>query len=188
MERSPEIEGVLRRFLRCFTAGDDQSVRAMSSTMSGRRAIGTDPREWSTGAAWETMIAEVHELAAAGGVKVQFLDSDGYEDGSVGWGAANSVATMPEGVRVPLRLTGVFHLEDGHWKAVQVHFSVGVTNEERLGLEFSAPLQAILNEVQTDRPDLEGSSAPDGTVTLLFTAWKAQPSLPSTSVMRIGRS
>jgi class 3 adenylate cyclase len=36
-------------------------------------------------------------------------------------------------------------------------------------LELTTPLQAIINEVQTDRPDLGGSSAPDGTVTMLFT-------------------
>ncbi len=169
MERSPEIEGVLRRFMRCFATGDEGAVRALSSTSSGRRAIGTDPREWSTGEGWEDMIVQVHEIAAAGGLRVQYLDSDGYEEGSVGWGAANSVTTVPDGFRVPLRLTGVFHLEEGHWRAVQVHFSIGVTNEETLALELSTPLQAILNEVQTDRPDLEGSSAPDGTVTLLFT-------------------
>lgn len=149
--------------------GDELGLRALSSTKPGRRAIGTDPREWSTGEGWETMIAQVSELAAVGGVKVEFLDTDGYEQGSVGWGAANCLATYPEDLSVPLRLTGVFRLEDGHWQAVQVHFSVGVTNEERLGLELSTPLQAIVNEVRTDRPDLEESSAPDGTVTLLFT-------------------
>jgi class 3 adenylate cyclase len=114
------------------------------------------------------MIAQLPELAAAGGLRVEFLDTDGYEEGSVGWGAANCLATFPDSV-VPLRLTGVFHLENGYWHAVQVHFSVGVTNEERLGIELTTPLQAIVTEVQTDRPDLEGSTAPDGTVTMLFT-------------------
>jgi class 3 adenylate cyclase len=141
----------------------------MSSLELGRRAIGSDPREWSVGEGWESMIAQLPELAAVGGTGVEFLDSDGYEEGSVGWGAANCLVTFPDGVVAPFRLTGVFHLENGYWHAVQVHFSVGVTNEERLGLELTTPLQAIVTEVQTDRPDLGGWSAPDGTVTMLFT-------------------
>lgn len=169
MERSPEIEGVLRRFMRCFAAGDEPGLRALSSTESGRRAIGTDPREWSTGEGWETMLAQLPELAAAGGLDVKFLDCDGFEEGSVGWGAANCVATVPDGRQHPLRLTGVFRLERGHWYAVQIHFSVGVTNEEKLGLQLTTPFEAIAAAVRSDRPDLEGSAAPDGTVTLLFT-------------------
>jgi len=115
------------------------------------------------------MIAQLSEVAAAGGFGLQFLDSDGYEEGSVGWGAVNCLASMPDGHDVPLRLTGVFHLEGGHWLAVQVHFSVGATNEEALGLELSTPLEAIVAAVQSDRPDLQASTAMDGTVTLLFT-------------------
>lgn len=114
------------------------------------------------------MIAQLPELAAAD-MRVEFLDSDGYEEGSVGWGATNCLATFPDGVVAPFRLTAVFHLENGYWHAVQVHFSIGLTNEERLGLELTTPLQAIVTEVQTDRPDLRESTAPDGTVTMLFT-------------------
>jgi class 3 adenylate cyclase len=169
MQSSPEVESVLRRFMRRFSEGDEQSIRGMSSLEPGRRAIGTDPREWSTGEDWDTMIAQLPELAAVGGIGVDFLDVDGYEEGSVGWGAANCIATFPDGVVVPLRLTGVFRLEIGNWHAVQVHFSVGVTNEERLGIELTTPLQAIVTEVQTDRPDLGRSTGPDGTVTMLFT-------------------
>ena len=115
------------------------------------------------------MIAQLPEIAAAGGLRVEFLDSDGYEEGSVGWGAANCSVTFPDSVLAPFRLTAVFHQENGYWHAVQVHFSVGVTNEERLGLELTTPLQSIVTEVQTDRPDLVGAIAPDGTVTMLFT-------------------
>jgi class 3 adenylate cyclase len=177
VERSPELEGVLRRFLRSFARGDDAIVRALSSTEPGRRAIGTDPREWSSGEGWEAMVEQLAEIARAGGFELRLLDSDGYEEGSVGWGAVNSVATMPDGHDVPLRLTGVFHLEGGHWLAVQVHFSLGAANEEALGLELSTPLDAIVAAVQSDRPDLKASTAPDGTVTLLFTDIEASTEL-----------
>src|SRR2546423_13365305 len=135
----------------------------------GRRAIGTDPREWSSGEGWESMLAQVPEVAAAGGMKVEFLDTDGFEEGSVGWNAANCLATMPGGGRIPLRVTGVFDLTDGYWHAVQIHFSVGVSNEERLGIELTTPLEQIVADVRSDRPNLTTSAARDGTVTVLFT-------------------
>jgi hypothetical protein len=140
VERSPEIEGLLRRFLQSFACGDAAAVRALSSADPGRRAIGTDPREWSSGEGWDTMIAQLGELGAAGGMELEFLETDGYEEGSVGWGAANCLAILPGGGdQFPLRITGVFHLDDGHWHAVQVHFSVGISNEEHLGVELITP-------------------------------------------------
>jgi hypothetical protein len=105
------------------------------------------------------MLGQSHEIAAAGGFGLQFLDSDGYEEGSVGWGAVNCLATMPHGHDVPMRLTGVFHLEGGHWVAVQVHFSLGAANEDALGLELSTPLEAIVAAVQLDRRDTTQSAA-----------------------------
>jgi class 3 adenylate cyclase len=170
VERSPEITGVLQRFLRSFAAGDEAAVRALASPEDGRRAIGTDPREWSSGPAWETMFAQLGELGAAGGMKLDFVEVDGYEEGSVGWGAANCLVALPGSTNpLPFRVTAVFHLRDGHWYAVQLHFSVGVSNEERLGLELTTPLDQIVAEVQSDRPNLTASAAPDGTVTVLFT-------------------
>jgi class 3 adenylate cyclase len=178
VERSPEIEGVLKRFLRCFASGDEAAVRALSSDEPGRRAIGTDPREWSSGEEWEAMLAQLPEIAAAGGMKVEFLETDGYEEGLIGWGAANCLAALPGGGSpLPLRITGVFRLNDGHWRAVQVHFSVGVSNEERLGMELSTPLDRIAVDVQSDRPNLRSSAAPDGTVTVLFTDIEASTEL-----------
>lgn len=44
---------------------------------------------------------------------------------------------MPDGSSVPMRLTGVFHNEDGGWKAVQLHLLVGVGNEDALGRELN---------------------------------------------------
>jgi len=179
MEQSPEIEGVLRRFLRCFAQSDVEGLRALSSNEPGRRAIGTDPREWSSGPGWETMFAQLPEMAAAGGMQVHFLDSDGFEEGNVGWGAANCIARFGKS-EWPLRLTGVFRLEQGHWQLVQVHFSVGVTNEDAYGVELSTPLEAVAAAVQAERPNLGSTAAPDGTVTLLFTDIEASTELAET--------
>jgi len=41
-----------------------------------------------------------------------------------------------DGRRVPVRLTAVLHQEDGDWKAVQSHASIGVPNEQMLDPMF----------------------------------------------------
>jgi hypothetical protein len=43
-----------------------------------------------------------------------------------------------EGRRVPVRLTAVLHQEEGDWKAVQIHASIGVPNEQMLDPMFQA--------------------------------------------------
>ena len=168
MERSPEIEGVLRRFLRSFAGSDEDALRALSSAQPGRRAIGTDPREWVSDAAWELMYVQLPELAAVGGLQMELLESEGYEEGGVGWGAANFRWGLAGQPAVPARLTGVFRLEDGPWRAVQVHFSLGVLNEE-VGMALTVGIDAVAEAVQAERPGLGSAVAPDGTVTLLFT-------------------
>ena len=40
------------------------------------------------------------------------------------------------GKRVPIRLTAVLHQEDGAWKALQSHASIGVPNDKMLDPMF----------------------------------------------------
>jgi hypothetical protein len=69
-----------------------------------------------------------------------------------------------------LRATYVLHLERDEWKIVQVHWSRSDTvNVDLLGIELPVSLQQLENTVQLERPDLSGSAAADGTVTLVFT-------------------
>lgn len=51
---------------------------------------------------------------------------------------------------------------------MQVHFSLGVLNED-VGLELTVGIEAVADAVQAERPGLGSAVAPDGTVTLLFT-------------------
>ena len=37
---------------------------------------------------------------------------------------------------VPMRLTAVFRREDGEWKLIQTHSSIGVSNEDAFGEDF----------------------------------------------------
>jgi hypothetical protein len=69
------------------------------------------------------------------GVTVGLDDVKGFREGTVGWAAGRGFFEMETG-RVPVRLTAVLHQEDGDWKAVQVHASIGVPNEQMLDSMF----------------------------------------------------
>jgi hypothetical protein len=115
------------------------------------------------------MMAQLPEYAAAGGWAIDVLDAEGFEEGSVGWAAANCSASLGGQPDFPLRVSVVVRLEGGHWHVVQMHCSVGVANEEMVGIELTTTLEAVADAVRTDRPQLGVSAAPDGTITVLFT-------------------
>jgi class 3 adenylate cyclase len=169
MERSAEIEGVMRRFFRAMAAGDAKEVRAFSSREPGRRMIGTDLREWYSGDELEVLETQVAEYRAVGGMTIDIEDAEGYEEASVGWGAIRGTMQVGASGTLPIRVTFVFHLERGHWHVVQAHNSIAVSNEEALGVALTTSLDAVAAAVQSARPTVGAATAPDGTVTLLFT-------------------
>ena len=69
------------------------------------------------------------------GVRVALDDVKAFREGSVGWAAGHGYFEM-EARRVPVRLTAVLHQEDGAWKTVQSHASIGVPNERMLDPMF----------------------------------------------------
>jgi hypothetical protein len=46
---------------------------------------------------------------------------------------------LPDGTEVPFRNTCVFVREDGEWKLIHGHTSIGVRNEEIFGEDITAP-------------------------------------------------
>jgi len=75
------------------------------------------------------------QLDAMGGrLEVVHGAPHAYKEGSVGWISDRTAAwRLEDGTEVPFRLTAVFHKEDGDWKMVQAHTSVGVLNESTVG-------------------------------------------------------
>ena len=67
------------------------------------------------------------------------------------------------------RATYVLHLERGEWKIVQVHWSLPKPNVEAFGRELTVSLEELERTVQREQPDLSGTLAADGTVTIVFT-------------------
>ena len=126
MERSTEIEALVVDLFDAVSAGDAGIVDTLVTGLDGLVFIGTDPTEWFTEpASLRTLV----ESQAGAGVKVEPGDVRGYEEGTVGWAANQGAFVLPDGNRVPFRLTTVFHREGGAWKLVQEHCSVAASNE-----------------------------------------------------------
>jgi hypothetical protein len=68
-------------------------------------------------------------------------DVTAYREGSVGWAAGRGYFEV-DGRRVPVRLTMVVHEEDGEWKAVQSHASIGVPNDRMFEPMFQVSVRA----------------------------------------------
>jgi class 3 adenylate cyclase len=67
-----------------------------------------------------------------------------------------------------VRATYVLHLERGEWKVVQVHWSLPRPNED-VGVTLPVSLEELESTIQREQPDLSGTLAADGTVTIVFT-------------------
>ncbi len=63
-------------------------------------------------------------------ITIKVKDLKAFCEGTVGWVMDRTLYIFPNGAEVPIRHTYVFHQENGEWKAVHVHYSIGVPNEE----------------------------------------------------------
>ena len=99
---------------------------------------------------------------------VTWGEIEAWEEGTVGWAAAQMEI---EGVDRTYtgRGTYVLHLERGEWKLVQIHWSIAQPNVEVLGKALTVSLEQLERTIHRERPDLSGTLAADGTVTIVFT-------------------
>lgn len=127
MDRSPELRELLLGFYEALSNGEASFIDRHFSAAEEARGVGTDPDEWWQGGrvadAWK------EQLEAMGGTMPLVAgDPEAYVEGTVGWAADRPTLRLPGGA-VAVRLTAVFHREDGEWKLVQVHGSLGVPNQ-----------------------------------------------------------
>ncbi len=136
-ERSAEIEQVLRDIIDAMARSDLDDVGRRTSRDPAVVAIGTDASEWSEG--FDEIMRLFRDSTPEGGsrVSVAVEDITAFREGGVGW-AAGRVAFEVDGRSVPVRLTAVLLQEDGEWKAVQTHASIGVPNDRMLDPMFQS--------------------------------------------------
>lgn len=168
MEPSDELRRVAERLIEAVRVGDEEAVRSRLSRQPGFERFGSDPAErWRDGeTAVLVWIQQMREMG--GGYPWRLVgDVNAQIEGNVGWFALQAEFDTPTGV-VDLRMTAVLHLEHGDWRIVQIHSSVPTTNESH-GFLLTTSVDEIAESVAATRPDLSGTSAPDGTVTIVFT-------------------
>lgn len=119
-----------------FSTGDSSVVDRAVSTDDSAVAIGTDPREWWWGEDISRAFkAQAKELSQAG-VKFNMQDLAAFSEGDLGVVSARPAFTTPNG-DAELRVTGAFKRQNGDWKLVQWHASIGISNEETVGQELT---------------------------------------------------
>jgi ketosteroid isomerase-like protein len=136
MNPSVELKNAVLRFYESMTSGDVKAVERLFSRQSGVLAIGTDPNEW-----WEghDTIAQMFkaQLQEMGGIQIKAGELNAFVEGTVGWVADRPTLRLPNGQEMTFRKTTVFHKEDGEWKIVQYHLSMGVSNVEAIGKDLT---------------------------------------------------
>ncbi len=137
MEQSAELRDLALRFYEALRTGDLTAVERQMSRRAGTLVIGTDPAEWWTDDTTIRQVFKAQMEEMGGGVPVVAGEPLAYSEGSVGWVADRPKLKLPDGTELPFRLTAVYHLEDGEWKLVLSHTSLGVQNQEAVGKELS---------------------------------------------------
>jgi hypothetical protein len=134
MQQSDGVRDGLLRFYERFSSGDAAGFAEVIAQADGVSVIGTGPGEghdnrdeWIS--SYEKMLRG--EMA---GARLEAGDPRAYEEGAVGWGVDQPQFVFPDGSRLPTRLTAVLHDEQGDWKILHLHFSVGVPDEQAMEL------------------------------------------------------
>lgn len=136
MQASPELREIINGWFTSVASGNSSWADRHISRGAGVRLIGTDPSEWLAGAEVAAFLKE-EVKAMAGSVQVTLGETEAYTEGSVGWGVARPTLTMPGGMEIHPRWGAVFHREEGEWKLVQLHASIGLSNAEIFGMEMT---------------------------------------------------
>lgn len=130
MERSDHVRDAMLRFYERLSAGDVGSFDQLVSGEEATLVIGTAPGEW---------VRERDRLRfgfEAEGVGMRPGPTpEGFEEGSLGWVVDEPTMSLPDGSTIKTRLTGVLKREEGAWKIVHFHVSVGVPDEEVADLQ-----------------------------------------------------
>ncbi len=167
MQPSGELAAVMRRLLHAFEHRDKDTFRSLISEAEETLVIGSDADEWLVGIeASEVTIAQVEELPD---FKIVIHTLDAYEEGTVGWAAADTTTHIDDELAPRFRFTAVFHLEGGVWRVVQWHASVPEASEKTVGVELTSSLAQLIEALDEDAERLLRKVFREGTVTLLFT-------------------
>jgi SnoaL-like domain len=125
MKESTDVRDAMLRFYDRVSANDVGSFEQLVSNSDAILIIGTEAGEF---------VHERDRLEFGFRTEGYGLSAGhnpvGYQEGSLGWVVDESVLHYPDGTDVQTWVTAVLHQEDGAWKLVHSHFSVGVPDDE----------------------------------------------------------
>jgi hypothetical protein len=137
MQRDPELVAFVERMYDVFATGSPDVVAGMIASDPEVLGIGTDPAEWWVGDAVEGAFrAQMPQMHAAG-MRFRAGAIQAYREGSIGWVADQPALEMPDGNRLPMRMTLVCRRDGDAWRMLQFHLSIGARNEDALGTELT---------------------------------------------------
>jgi ketosteroid isomerase-like protein len=137
MQQSTQVRDAYVQLCEASMRGDIDALKRLFSRQAGTLAIGTDPNEWWPGYDRMLQVWAAQIEALGGSLPIVAGDPQAYQEGTVGWVADQPKMRLPDG-EMPFRMTCVFHQEDGAWKLVQAHGSLGVPNQEMVGEELGS--------------------------------------------------
>lgn len=136
MNPSTEIKDAMLRVYAASASADAGASLRDFSRQEGVLAIGTDPNEWWVGFDTIAQVFKAQLPEMGGAIQIKSGELHAFAEGTVGWAADRAILQVL-GREIPVRVTTVFHQEDGEWKVVLHHISIGVLNTEALGKELT---------------------------------------------------
>ena len=149
----------MRRFLVARREADFERVRNLYSLSEYFRSIGTGENEWIDADTFQAIIQEDWDSYDVVVDEVRRLEA--FENGETGWVALEADRKAATGHTWTYRLTVVFVLEQGIWRAIQTHFSSPVDDMVLHGPELTRTLSELVESI--DAP-VAGTSTRTGTV------------------------
>jgi class 3 adenylate cyclase len=168
IRRSPELEAVNRRIWMAFARADDAALRNMMVTDPAMRFLLSGDEDWLEGDEVVPILRERSRTIEI--LSLEFDRLEAYEVGDFGWSACTVTTLNGDGETRSFRQTGVYAIEDGIWKAVQIHTSVGVPPQDVWGVELADSLGALVASLTPGFSDeVRDVVGTKGVVTVMFT-------------------
>ena len=131
MQRSHELLDAYTRMFQDIQEGRITSANDFLSDSDEVSAIGTDASEWLMGRENLVPILDAQfEWFRQGGATFDTSRAEAWTEGDLGFVVDQLTVTLKDGRSVQMRATSVLRKENGEWKMVHPHYSIGVPNEQ----------------------------------------------------------
>ncbi len=131
MNPSTELRDLTIQIAQAVSDGDVAVLERHTSHHPGTTFLGTDPDEWWTDLASLRQALQDQHAAGVDAIPGEPL---AYAEGDWGWAVDRAIRFRVGEREQPFRISMVYRREDGVWKIVHFHSSLGVPNDAALGI------------------------------------------------------